>query len=119
MNEDKVYYVYVVDGMNQRVEKFDNVGKLIYSIKEKGLMDHLRDPRGIAVRENGEFFVADTGAIPVAGYKADGTFFCSAGSFGKGRGKIIKPGGVAYSELDKRLYVTDYFQNKILIYSNY
>lgn len=116
LNENKMFFLYIADAHNTRVQKFDSEFKSIYALREKGILDHLRDPRGVAVKDNGDFFVADCGAIPVAGYTSAGSFVSKAGKFGRGKGKILRPGGIAYSAINRRLYVTDSLQDKVLIF---
>lgn len=117
MDENKSQYIYVADTFNKRVMKFDKTLKLIFSATEKGLMDKLRDPRGVTVTPEGDFFVSDAGDTPVAGYKSNGVLVSRAGSFGRGRGRILSPGGIAYSKTNQKIYVTDTLQNKVLIFS--
>lgn len=116
-NENKAFLMYIADSHNTRIQKFDQEMKLIYMLKEKGLLDHIRDPRGIAVLPNGDFFVADCGATPIVGYASSGTLKWSGSSFGKGAGKILRSGGVAYYKYNSRLYVTDMLQDKVLVFS--
>jgi DNA-binding beta-propeller fold protein YncE len=117
LDENRKLYYYIADTLNKRVLKFSKTNKLIFAANEKGVMETMNDPRGVAVTENGDFFVADTGRIPVVAYKSNGVISAIAGVFGAGKGKILKPGGIAYSKTNNKIYVTDTLQNKILVYS--
>lgn len=114
---DKNYYIYVADSFNTRVIKFSSEHKPVYEIKDKGLLDYIRDPRGLATLPDKSIVVSDCGAIPICVYSSTGVFEASGGSFGVGRGKIMSAAGVAVDVNRKRLYVSDYLQNKILIFA--
>lgn len=117
INENKAFLMYIADAHNTRVQKLDSEFKVIYALREKGLLDHMRDPRGVTTKENGDFFVADCGSTPVAGYTSAGAYSWKAGSFGRGRGKLLRPGGIAYCAYNKRLYVSDTLQDKIVVFA--
>lgn len=115
-DQNKSFVMYMSDAGNTRITKFSHERRVIFSLREKGLLDHLRDPRGIALNPTtGEFFVADCGATPVAGYSSSGSFTHVGGSFGKGTGKLLRPGGIAV--FGKRVYVTDTLQDKVAVFT--
>ena len=114
-DQNKSFVMYIADAGNARVTKFSHERRVIFTLKEKGILDHLRDPRGIALNPTtGEFFVADCGATPVAGYSSSGAFTQVGGAFGKGPGKLLRPGGIAV--FGKKVYVTDTLQDKVSIF---
>lgn len=114
---ERSFYFYVSDSFNSRITKFNNEFKPVYEIKDKGVMDFLRDPRGLAVLPDKSIIVTDCGATPVCAYSSSGIFEGSGGSFGAGRGKILSTAGVAVDINRKRVYVTDQLQNKVLVFA--
>lgn len=114
---EKNYFVYVADSFNSRITKFNSEFKPIYEINDKGIMDYIRDPRGLAVLPDKSIIVADCGATPLCAYSSSGVFEGSGGSFGTGRGKIMSTAGVAVDLARKRIYATDQLQHKVLVFS--
>jgi len=114
---ERQYYIYVADSYNSRVTKFNNEFKTIYEIKDKGMFQYIRDPRGLAMLPNKSIILTDCGSMPIAAFSSQGVLEGSGGSFGTGRGKILSPGGVAVDVQRKKIYVSDALQNKIMVYS--
>lgn len=114
---EKNFYVYVADSFNSRITKFNSEFKPIFEINDKGVMDYIRDPRGLAVLPDKSIIVADCGATPLCAYSASGIFEGSGGSFGAGRGKIMSTAGVAVDLTRKRVYATDQLQHKVLVFA--
>ncbi len=114
---EKNFYVYVADSFNSRITKFNSEFKSVYEIKDKGIMDFLRDPRGLAVLPDKSIVATDCGATPICAYSSSGVFEGSGGTFGAGRGKILSTAGVAVDISRKRVYVTDQLQNKVLVFA--
>jgi Tol biopolymer transport system component len=67
--------VYVADGGNGRVEKFDSQGKYLSQITS-----HLSSPRSVAVDPTGNLYVADAGAGAVEKFDSSGSFLAAVGS---------------------------------------
>ncbi len=102
--------VYVVDMGNHRVQKFDTstnvlpqlVGKWGGEIgaghassalaQEPG---QFRSPWGVAVDENGDVFVTDTGNQRIQKFDREGNFITQWGGFGNGEGQFNFPYGIA------------------------
>lgn len=114
---ERQYYIYVADSFNSRVMKFNNEFKTIYEIKDKGMFQYIRDPRGLAMLPNKSIILTDCGNMPIAAFSSQGVLEGSGGSFGVGRGKILSPGGVAADVQRKKIYVSDALQHKIVVYS--
>lgn len=114
---ERSYYFYISDSFNSRITKFNSEFKPVYEIKDKGVMDFLRDPRGLAILPDKSVIATDCGATPICAYSSSGVFEGSGGSFGTGRGKILSTAGVAVDITRKRVYVTDQLQNKVLVFS--
>lgn len=74
-------------------------------------------PRGIAVDEKGNFYVADTGNNRIQKFDADGKFISIIGDPGEREGKIKEPNGVAI-DAEGNLYVTDAGNHKFLKYNS-
>jgi len=116
---EKKYYLYVADSFNTRIVKFDNLFNSIYEVRDKGVLNYIKDPRGLTVMPDKTLIASDCGDLPVCVYTNQGVFEGSAGSYGLGRAKIASPGGVAYDAAKKRIIVTDQLQHKILVFAMY
>ena len=114
---ERQYYIYVADSFNSRVMKFNNEFKTIYEIKDKGMMQYIRDPRGLAILPNKSIILTDCGNMPIAAFTSQGVLEASGGSLGTGRGKLLSPCGVAVDVQRKKIYVSDQLQNKIMVYA--
>jgi DNA-binding beta-propeller fold protein YncE len=94
--------VYVVDGGNNRIQKFSNTGVFIrmwgshcdiFGGNEcNGQFDQ---PRGIAVDSSGNVFVADSGNNRIEKFSNTGNFIRKWGSQGSGNGQFNHPDNVA------------------------
>jgi DNA-binding beta-propeller fold protein YncE len=67
--------VYVADGGNSRVEKFDSAGNYISQVTA-----HLSTPRSVAVDSAGDLYVADPGIDAVQKFDSSGAFLGSIGA---------------------------------------
>ena len=100
-NIDKVdhsqLYVWVADGGNDRIQKFDGNGKLLMSFGRSGstrppyLPGDFKSPSGVAVDTEGNIWVVDTGCHRVQKFDPDGDFFLEFGSEGWGQDKLYMP----------------------------
>ena len=78
--------------------------------REAGQLDQ---PRGIAVDQHGNLYVADTGNHRVQVFGPDGTLIRAFGSFGSGDGQFNEPRGVAV-DAQGNVYVADTWNARIV-----
>ena len=77
--------------------------------KDPGQLDQ---PRGIAVDQQGNVYVADTGSHRIEVFKNDGTPLRTIGTFGSAAGQFNEPHGVAV-DAQGNLYVADTWNARI------
>lgn len=113
---DSDNYVYVVDGGNSMVEKFDPAGKLLLSWGSEGSGNgQFIHPTGIVANKK-YVFVADTGNARIQMFDKQGNFLYQWGGYGDGQGQFHTPVGVAEDSLGD-LFVADSGRNKIQIFN--
>jgi tripartite motif-containing protein 71 len=96
--------VYVADSNNDRVQKFDNNGKLI---KKWGSGDRQSIyPSGIAIDSSGKVYVTDDYIGRVQKFDSNGFFIKKWGSSGSGDGQFSNPHGIAIDS-SGNVYVAD------------
>ena len=106
--------IYVADGGNNRIEKFDAAGGFESAWGSVGSANgQFMDPSGIAVDSTGNVYVADTGNNRIQEFSATGSYVMKwgrnggDGSAGTGRGEFTQPSAVAVDPATGILYVTD------------
>jgi|GEM_PF-2377595 len=112
--------VYVADGMNHRVQKLDLAANT-WSVWGKsgcaagGMSGEFSDPHGIAVDQNGNLYVSDTGnsriqKLSVTGeWTAWGKSLCVQGQL---PGEFYQPGAVVLDE-QGNVYVAERLNNRV------
>jgi tripartite motif-containing protein 71 len=104
--------VYVVEGGNHRVQRFDTEGNLELTWGSRGSGDGEFDrvlgggPRGLDVDENGNVYVTDPGNYRIQKFDANGAFIAKWGSEGTGNGQFTFPGRIGISS-GGMVYVAD------------
>ena len=76
----------------------------------------ISDACDIAVRSNGQVYIADYGNDRIAVYEEDGSFLTSIGEQGTGPGQLSGPKGVAFYK-DERLIVSDHGNNRLQVFT--
>jgi len=71
-------------------------------------------PRNVAVSEDGQIYVLDSGNNRVQLFHPDGSFLGQWGSFGTGDGQFNEPWGIAVGP--ERLYVADTWNHRIQVF---
>ncbi len=107
-------YVYIADGLNNLIHKFDLNGNFVSSWGgeggEEGKFDFIlpgNDTKGgIAVDRNGDVYVADNQNRRVQKFSPDGSFLMVIGARGAEDGQFLSPFGVAVAP-NGNIYVID------------
>lgn len=99
--------VYVVDSLNNRIQKFDSSGNFLTKWGSKGTGNgQFNNPRDLAINSKGEVFVADSGNHRIQRFGPSGNFLSVIGGAGSGNGKFKSPLGIAVNAKDQ-IYVAD------------
>lgn len=99
---------YVVDSMNNRVQRFASNGIVIDSFGSKGSgPGQFERPLSVSIDFSGRVYVADTGNHRIQRFTAAGTYDTSFGSLGTGPGQFRLPSGVAVNNFNGDIYVVD------------
>jgi len=111
--------VYVVDGANDRIEKFTKTGTFIRTWGTYGTGNgQFDDPDDIALDSSGNVYVTDFGNNRVQKFKNDGTFIRKWGSLGTGNGQFNGPSGIGINLNTNNVYVADEGNNRIQEFKN-
>ncbi|HST32804.1 MAG TPA: hypothetical protein VLJ80_04700 [Solirubrobacteraceae bacterium] len=87
----------VVDGANNRIEKFSAEGAYVSSFGELGSGNgQLKEPQSIALDASGHIWVADTGNNRIEEFSSTGAFMAVIGSLGTESGKFKAPSALAF-----------------------
>ena len=101
--------VYVVDGQNNRIQKFDGNGTFITKWGSKGSGDGQFGDltrEGIAVDSKGNVYVVDYDNKRIQKFDGNGTFIIKWGSAGNDNGQFACPVGIAIDD-SGNVYVSD------------
>ena len=105
--------VYVVDSVNNRVQKFSAAGAYLTQWGSTGSGNgQFVNPRGVAVDADGNVYVTDGNNHRVQMFTSTGTYVTQWGSSGTGNGQFNAPFGVAVDAAGN-VYVTDYNLNRV------
>jgi DNA-binding beta-propeller fold protein YncE len=105
--------VFVTDGNSQRIQKFSSVGTYLTQWGSLGAGDgQFESPRGIAVDDSGNVYVADSDMYAggrhdqIQKFTSSGTFITRWGTYGHGNGQFSDPDDVAV-DASGNVYVAD------------
>jgi streptogramin lyase len=108
--------VHVVDGGNQRIQKFDGSGTFLTRWGQSGASDgQFSNPRGVAVDASGNVYVADTDndRIQKFGPPYESlVFILKWGTYGTGDGEFDSPVDAAIDG-SGNVYIVDYLNQRI------
>lgn len=112
--------IFVADTWNGRIQVFDNEGRFItkwgaFSSTGGELTDAfaLFGPRGLAIANDGNLLVADTGNKRIIKFTPDGQLVQQIGGGGVVGGRFEEPVGLAVSPLDGSVFVADTWNHRI------
>ena len=105
--------VYVVDSLNDRVQKFDSSGGYLSQWGGTGNGNgQFNGPRGVAVDADGNVYVVDTFNQRIQKFDGSGNYLAQWGTLGSGNGQLNGPYGVAVDAAGN-VYVAEYNNNRI------
>lgn len=112
---DQDDYVYVID-YSRVIYKFDKFGNYIlkWGIKDDGQY-YFNRPTGIAADENGNIFISDILAHKIFIFNSEGEYVTEFGVFGIGEGEFYYPQDLTVK--NKKIYITDSWNNRVGVYS--
>jgi hypothetical protein len=100
--------VYVVDSINNRIQKFTNGGVYITQWGSMGSgPGQFNNPWGVATGPAGAVYVADWTNNRIQKFTSAGAYVTQWGGLGSGNGQFSAPAGVA-TDAAGNVYVTDY-----------
>ncbi|MBI5421096.1 MAG: DUF2341 domain-containing protein, partial [Parcubacteria group bacterium] len=97
--------VYVADGGNNRIQKFDSSGNYLTQWPTQG-------PLGVASDSSDNIYVAEYGTDLVKKFSSSGTLLLTWGSTGNGDGQFNGPSGIAV-DTSGNVYVTDIWNYRV------
>ena len=105
--------VYVSDGNNHRIQKFDSSGNFLLAWGSHGSGNgQFIYPRGVAVDSAGTVYVADHQNHRIQKFDSSGNFLLAWGSQGSGNGQFAWPDGLAVDAAGN-VYVADSDNDRI------
>ncbi|MFQ6013926.1 MAG: flippase activity-associated protein Agl23 [Anaerolineae bacterium] len=114
-------HIYVTDTWNHRIQVFDQESKFVTlwgtfgdsggSAKDQPSLFY--GPRDIAVDNEGNLYVTDTGNKRVQKFSPDGEFLGQWGGAGPEDGRFSEPVGIAVSRVSGDIFVADTWNRRI------
>ena len=111
--EHKSENIYVVDQYNSRVQVFDRETKYLFEFGS----DRMKQPLGIVIYKE-RVFVTQNGGGCLLMYDLNGKFIKQVGTLGSAEGQFKQPRGIAIHTTNGDIYICDYSNNRIQIFSN-
>ena len=108
--------LYIVDSLNNRVQKLTKEGTFLLKFGEKGSdMGQLNFPWGITIDNQGDIYVADWENHRVQKFSPEGNVLATFGTFCTGVGELKHPTGVAVDN-EGDVYVADWANHRAQIF---
>ncbi|MHB8241956.1 MAG: RHS repeat-associated core domain-containing protein [Solirubrobacteraceae bacterium] len=108
---------WVVEGMNNRVQEFNEKGESVKTFGSAGTGNgQLKEPFGLALDSKGDVWVADTYNNRLQEFNEKGEFMKVVGSAGTGNGQFAEPVSLAF-DAKGNLWVTDTTNNRVQVFN--
>jgi DNA-binding beta-propeller fold protein YncE len=105
--------LWVVDELNNRLQKFNSEGEYLASFGSSGLEPgEFERPTSVAIDGGGNLWVADAANNRVQKFDEEGGLIGTIGTFGSSPGQFFGPEGVAVDE-DDDLWVADTYNGRL------
>lgn len=117
---DSAGNLWVVDKGNNRIEKFDSMGKFLLKFGTLGAGNgQFNRPTAIAVASNGDLLVTDAGNARVERFSSAGTYLSQFGTKGTGNGQFsgAGPEGIAI-DASGNIWVADTYNGRLQKFSS-
>jgi DNA-binding beta-propeller fold protein YncE len=106
----------VVDGGNNRIQKFTKDGRFLAKWGTAGSGDgEFQMPWGIALDRQGQVYIADWRNDRIQKFSPDGQFLLKFGTSGTDEGEFNRPSGVAVDQ-EGIIYVADWLNNRLQVF---
>jgi uncharacterized repeat protein (TIGR01451 family) len=110
--------VYVVDELNDRVQKFTYNGQFLLEWGGQGSAPgQFLAPTDVAVDNAGNVYVTDTDNNRIQKFTATGSFISQWGTFGTANGHFRYPRGIVVDNASSAIYVVDQHNHRIQKFS--
>ncbi len=119
---DRQDFVYIVDAMNHRVQKYTALGQPLLEFGEKSAGSNgfgdgtFNRPQQAVVMPDDHVFVTDELNNRIQEFDQNGTFLNLFGTAGSEPGQLKHPTGIAV-DADERIYIADTGNNRIQVFS--
>ncbi|KPJ58193.1 MAG: hypothetical protein AMJ46_14530 [Latescibacteria bacterium DG_63] len=118
MGSDRHGNVYVCDGLNYRVQKFDSLGSFLMMFGEYGQGPGQFDvPNDVAVNDSGYIYVVDYHNCRVQKFNSLGQFVLEFGEYGHEPGQLAWPQNVGVGD-SGYVYVVDAGNHRVQRFTN-
>ena len=111
--ENKSENIYVTDQSNNRVQVFDREAKYLFEFGS----DKMKQPLCIVIYKD-RVFVTQYGDGCLLVYDLNGEFIKRVGTPGSAEGQLKHPCGIAIHNTNGDIYICDFSNNRIQIFSN-
>ena len=111
--EHKSENIYVAELSNNRVQVFDRQAKYLFEFGS----DKMKQPLCIVIYKD-RVFVTQYGGGCLLVYKLNGEFIQQVGTPGNAEGQLNNPYGIAIHNTNGDIYICDFSNNRIQIFSN-
>ena len=108
--------IFVADSGNNRVQVFDKDGKYSYKFGDRDGAGKMNYPVSISFSQNKVFVSQYNGSCLIV-FDLNGTFLKQIGTPGNGEGQLNRPRGITINESNGDIFVCDYNNNRIQIFS--
>jgi sugar lactone lactonase YvrE len=110
--------LWIADGLNDCIKKFDRQGNLLLRFGSHGSdSGHFNQPCGVALDWKGRIWITDRLNHRIQVFDTTGTFLFGFGGQGQDSGKLNSPTGIAITQ-NKRVWVSDTKNNQVQVFDS-